>query len=581
MTHGFAGFLSSIRCQSSLYLLFISLVQFCYAQTVVLASNLASIQYNPPTSERATWNVFNEGSFVGFSTKSGDATASFSFVGNSITLHADPEKFTTNVNITLDGFSYTADALSGPGTDSVAFTKSGLEADVNHTIAIQRSSDFTANNQGNIWNILYITFTPPSGASSTVPPSAPSPISAAAPFSSPAFAMTPAQSSAAPHHSSTPGIIAGAVVGALLGASLMCLFAFLLVRRRRRNRSLKLTPEPLVLGTIPTRPRRSRSHFRQIYSDRLPHFAAPSSIWPSSALTPPTRDGPSLFPPVRNSRHEKITPFAMPTKDTKAMNQPPPPKHQMLQHTSFFVANPSSRSGRTSPSVGNGNADVGSGDVSLPVQTATMSTPVNTSKVFKGKREEQKRTYREKAKDRSAHEGLRLEKAEARDEHVRKRREKEKGKQRAIEIEPVTPPRMTRAQSLRRFFFTTNPNPSTSSGSSTVSSNRSARSRAAAAAVAIYNRTPQRQKEPSLAPLLSVPETVIMKDSTRTQSKDSPVPKRNRQSHTKRQSQTVFFTTNPSPPDVTDHGHEDVGTDSLVSAEPIPWAAKGKERAID
>ncbi|KAI5115880.1 hypothetical protein M0805_001506 [Coniferiporia weirii] len=441
-----------------LFALFLERV-YCAGPIVVSATD-TRIQYNPPLDDvnGDGWSIFDDGNTNITLTNNADATAYFNFTGTSFTLNSiiNDKKISAAVDITFDGNVSTAHGQGLPAGSNAIFSQLDLDPSIQHNVSMRMSQMQDGEKGNGAWNIMSIEYNPPS-ATTTLPSILPFSSSLTS-TPSPAQASTPSRDSSLKESKSPPtGTIVGAAVGACLGIGVICILSICLHRHRRR--SAELVPEPLVIITTTTSSsRRKRSQFRRIYSDYLPRFAAPTSIWPSStaptAAAPPL---PTVHPPVaaRDSHHGKITPFVLP-EPAPIVLAPPPPKRTVRQrvHTSFFVMNPSSHSSHS--------------EQSQPARHLRGTDAPDTAP---------KRLHTAKKAGRVSVSQIGLTSMDAALQGVRRQ---DKGKQRAIEfeIEPISSTRaastkMRRGQSLRRFFFTTNPNPSTASGSSSSSSHRS------------------------------------------------------------------------------------------------------------
>ena len=375
--------------------------------------------------------------------------------------------------------------------------------------------------------------------------------------------ITVGQSDSLPSKSGIPsgklsgGAVAGVVISVLATIVLAGFFLIIFLRRRRRK-SMDISPDPLVVDPDPPRP--NRSNFL-----RLPHFTAPPSIWPPTE-TPIESTVVRPSPVVRESPHGRVTPFELPTLATPALDPAPPPKHKKTRqsHRSlFFVANPSSHSGSSSRSRS---------------WSQKYIRPTSAQVVRVSSREGKPDLLDDNVDEKDVEiqkDGIRV----------------DKGKQRAIDSGQEFPapsrPRMSRKQSFRRFFFTTNPSPSTASSSSTTSSKR--RVSAKRAAVAEYVRNQMRQKPASgshfdsspLPPLVSVPESPARLAVSRERATPTRMPSVQEISPPtgKRQSKTLFFTANPNPSTYeVSGGLSDVS--SPLSEIPQPRKDKGKQRAF-
>lgn len=351
-----------------------------------------------------------------------------------------------------------------------------------------------------------------------------------------AAANTPSSTSMAAenHHKSNSGKIAGAVIGTLLGLVVIVLISFSLHRRHlARKRALMVVP--LVIEDPKPGPRSqptSRSFLQRMHSRRLPRFVAPPSVWPSSRSSSEYNE----LPHSADHRHQNYhqgPPLPLGDENATSLN----PKHASCpQGGSFFVTNPTSN-----PSNGSsGGGIVRSATAPLPdaylprpltriAESATSSIPT--------------------------------------ERWLKERKAVAKGKVRATHDPSIAQPmpRMSRARSLRT-FFTTNPSPSTYS-SSTTSSKRSKELKA-------QPELPNQQMEQT-TPLTTLPVA-----ATALKVESSQTPKRAASpSGRSRESRTIFFTTNPSPPSVPDPGDTAID-DSITDDNPRPRIDKGKGRAL-
>lgn len=336
------------------------------------------------------------------------------------------------------------------------------------------------------------------------------------------------------HHMSNTGKVVGAVIGTLLGLAVIVLLSFYL-HRRSLARKRALMADPLVIEKPKPGPRSqptSRTFLQRMHSRRLPRFVAPPSVWPSSRSSSEYNELPHSADHRRQNHHQGPPP---PLGDEKATSSNP--KHASCpQGGSFFVTNPS-----LNPSNGSSGGGI--------VRSATAPPPG---------------AYLPCPQTRIAESTTSSIPTER---WMKDRKAVAKGKARAMHDAAIAQPkpRMSRARSLRT-FFTTNPSPSTYS-SSTTSSKRSKE-------LKTQPELPKRQMEQT-TPLttLPVPATALKVESSYTPRRTASPSGRSRESR------TIFFTTNPSPPSVPDPGDTAID-DSITDDNPRPRIDKGKGRAL-
>lgn len=353
------------------------------------------------------------------------------------------------------------------------------------------------------------------------------------------------------------GATAGVVIGVLLSVGVSGFILIFVCRRRRRREMMDVSPDPLMITTGMT-PRPNRSRFR-----RLPHFTAPSSIWPPTETPVSTTLVPPPLPIARESLHERITPFELPTLAPQIRISAPPKqrKTRRPRYSSFFIANPSnhsSNSARSHPPLSDQRV--------RPDHIPAKGSKVDLLEIDVEEKEME--------------------------DHLKVMRV-DKGKQKAVNFGTGSrsPPRqrMSRKQSIRR-FFTTNPSPSTASSSST-SSKKTANSKRAA--VTDYVRNQMRQKPPAGSHLDSIPlpppvpalrplPPIVIPEKVKSGLRQAPMQQilpSQPPPAGKRQSQTLLFAANPDP-STHNPPSDHASTSSSISEIPPPRKDKGKARAF-
>ncbi|KAL5485660.1 hypothetical protein ACEPAI_6701 [Sanghuangporus weigelae] len=517
---------------------------------VVVYATDPRIQYDPPLdSTSGVWSPRHVHHFDHNASQTSDPSAKVSLVfqGTSVWLYAAGTPGFPPLSFILDNSSTMVQANQGDRILKISPGASDLDPSANHTIVVQKKLDSSSSS---LWNIIAFGF--------TVPPSS----RIASPSPSPAIPDMSMSTAAGTNANTTKhedgsrklagGTIAGIVVAILSGIGFAVVLRFCL--RRQHNKMSDVVPEPLVI--LPEPPRRDLSRFHRLYSDRLPHFTAPTSIWPSSVMHASTIDQPAL-PHAHGSLREKTTPFSVPAPSPLIV-KPSPPKRRQPRFSGFFVANPSSHSSRSVRSQSLKDSRVRSAAKATNLDLLASDDPKLETGLLNEKESNPTRV--------------------------------DKGKQRAVdfEIDPALPerPRVARKQSLRRFFFTTNPNPSTTSSSSTSSLGRSATARTAAVAdyvrdqIRRHRKAQQGTSQPPVSTSAAAqPSITIPKMSPRIASVEpEPNPVLQVQKKT-RTSQTIFFTMNPSP-SIPDSNNGCAEAESMFSEVPPPRNDKGKGRAF-
>ncbi|KAL5526128.1 hypothetical protein ACEPAG_7466 [Sanghuangporus baumii] len=518
---------------------------------VVIYATDPRIQYDPPLdSASGVWSPLRVPHLGHNASQTSDPSAKVSLVfqGTSVCLYAVGSPGFPPLSFNLDNSSTAVQTNQSARILKISLGASGLDPSANHTIVVQKKLD---SNSGSLWNILAFGITVP--PSSSIAPPSPIPV---IPDMSTATGTNASMKHEDGSRTLPGGTIAGIVVAILSGIGFAIVLSFCI--RRRHNKMSDVAPEPLVI--LPEPPRRDLSRFHRLYLDRLPHFTAPTSVWPSSVIHASTIDQHEL-PHAHGSLREKTRSFSVPVPSPLIV-KPSPPKRRQPTFSGFFVANPSSHSSRSVRSVSLKDSRVRSDR--MPTKATNL--------------------------DLLASDGAKLETGLLNEKESDPARVG-KGKQRAVdfEIDPALPerPRVVRKQSLRRFFFTTNPNPSTTSSSSTSSLGRSTTARTAAVADYVRDQirrhrkaqqgTPQPPKSTRAAalPSITTPEKISPR-ITPVAPEPNPVLQESKKSRT---SQTLFFTTNPSP-SIPDSNNGRAEAESMLSDIPPPRKDKGKGRAF-
>ncbi|EJD06376.1 uncharacterized protein FOMMEDRAFT_165203, partial [Fomitiporia mediterranea MF3/22] len=439
------------------------------------------IQWTPSLDDSDTWSPISADGFSGVETTNSTATASFTLQGADATLITLDQPNFYSVLVTVDTRQLRVNLSDdhfqrGVKMTPIPIDNTGVSLPKNRSIVIQEDTSPGMNNNG--WNLLGISIAPAFVVSTSTQPITTLPAIPQESVTSPTQEQSTTPSVQVQSNGLSAGGKAGVVIGTLSGVSLVGLL-FVCLRRRQRQMA-EVAPEPLVITPVAP-PRRDRSRFQRIYSERLPHFTAPSSIWPTSNPRASTWiDSPN--PAIRQVQREKLTPLPLPAIAPQVL-APSPPRHSQSRRnrlSQFFVANPSSHSSRSARSLSFKNLRILPERVISEKADPALVKPTPWTPYV----------------------------GEKRSPEMQEVRRAERGKKGAVdfEIDPA-PPRASRKRSLRRFFFTTNPNPSTSSSSSASSSQRIRNWKRKAVADHVRNQMQQTPAAPQLLDSVTYPLT--------------------------------------------------------------------------